>query len=90
MGAVKTLIFLQLVYITSCMDQLHITYEWKQLDYQFPTAEARQQALDSRNFIPENNIPMGIEVYEDRLFVTVPRWKYGVPASLNYINLKGM
>ncbi|KAG6456387.1 protein yellow [Manduca sexta] len=88
MRGLETLVILQLVYITSCMDQLHIVYEWKQLDYQFPSPEARQQALDSKSFVPENNIPMGLEVYEDRLFVTVPRWRYGVPASLNYINLK--
>lgn len=89
MGALKTLILLQLVYFCGCMDQLHIVYEWNQIDYEFPTPEARQQALDSKTFIPENNIPMGLEIYEDRLFITVPRWRAGVPASLNYINLKG-
>lgn len=70
------------------MDQLHILYEWKQLDYQFPSPEARQRALDSKQFIPENNIPMGLEIYGDRMFITVPRWRFGVPASLNYISLK--
>jgi hypothetical protein len=89
MGGMKALILLQLVYISSCMDQLHIMYEWKQIDYQFQTEEARQQALDSKTFIPENNMPMGVEVYGDRLFVTVPRWRDGVPSSLNYVNLNG-
>lgn len=90
MGGMQTLLILQLVYFSSCMDQLHIIYEWKQLDYQFPSPQARQEALDSKAFIPENNMPMGLEVYEDRLFVTVPHWKSGVPSSLNYINLKGI
>lgn len=89
MGGLKTLIVLQLVYISSCMDQLHIVYEWRQLDYQFPTPEARQQALDAKTFIPLNNMPTGLEIYGDRLFVTVPRWRNGVPSTLNYINLKG-
>lgn len=89
MGGIKTLIFLQLVYITTCMEQLDIIYEWTQLDFQFPTPEARQQAIDSGSFIPENNMPMGLEIFGDRLFITVPRWKSGVPASLNYVNLKG-
>lgn len=88
MGGIKTLIFLQLIYITTCMEQLDIIYEWSQLDFQFPTPEARQQAIDNRSFIPENNIPMGLEIFGDRLFVTVPRWRTGVPASLNYVNLK--
>ncbi|XP_072948953.1 protein yellow [Epargyreus clarus] len=87
MGGFKTLIILQLVYISTCMEQLDIVYEWNQLDFQFLTPEARQQALEAKTYIPENNIPMGLEVYEDRLFITVPRWRAGVPASLTYINL---
>lgn len=35
-----------------------------------------------RNFIPQNNLPLGIEVWRDRLFVSMPRWKQGVPATL--------
>lgn len=89
MGGTKTLVFLQLVYLTTCMEQLDIIYEWKQLDFQFLSPEARQQALDTRAFIPENNIPMGLEIYGDKLFITVPRWRSGVPASLTYVNLKG-
>ncbi|CAH2048258.1 unnamed protein product, partial [Iphiclides podalirius] len=84
----RLLIILQLVYITNCMDQLHIVYEWKQLDFQFPTPEDRQQAVESGAFVPENCMPMGVEVYDGRLFITVPRWRSGVPASLAYINLK--
>lgn len=87
MGTLKSLIIFHLIYITSCMDQLSITYQWSQLDYQFPSEEARQQAIDSKTFIPENNIPMGLEVYGDRLFITVPRWRSGVPSSLNYVDM---
>lgn len=89
MGGLKTLILLHLVYFCVCMDQLHIVYEWRQLDFEFPSSSARNQAIEAKTFIPENNIPMGLEIYEDRLFITVPRWKSGVAASLNYINLKG-
>ncbi|GBP36654.1 Protein yellow [Eumeta japonica] len=83
----RLLIFVNLILLSRCMDQLHIAYEWKQMDYQFPTPEIRQQARDSKEFIPENNIPMGLERYGDRLFITVPRWRSGVPASLTYVNL---
>ncbi|KAH8406403.1 hypothetical protein KR222_000114, partial [Zaprionus bogoriensis] len=34
------------------------------------------------DFIPKNNLPLGIDVYRNRLFITTPRWKDGVPASL--------
>ncbi|CAH4028629.1 unnamed protein product [Pieris brassicae] len=82
-----SLVILQVAYIGTCMEQLDILYEWKQLDYQWPSEEARNTALASRAFIPGNGMPMGIERHRDRLFITVPRWRHGVPASLTYINL---
>ncbi|XP_053968257.1 protein yellow-like [Anastrepha ludens] len=39
----------------------------------------------SSDFVPENSLPLGIDVYGQRIFVTTPRWKDGVPASLSYL-----
>jgi hypothetical protein len=74
---------------TIAMDNLRVAYQWQELDFEYPSESARQAALESQEFIPENNLPLGLEVYGDRLFVTVPRWKPGVAASLNYIKLSG-
>lgn len=41
-------------------------------------------------YIPQNNLPEGISRYKDRIFVTVPRIKCGVPSTLNYFNLKSL
>ncbi|XP_013193426.1 protein yellow [Amyelois transitella] len=87
MRVFASLIVFHLASTIFCMDQLNIRFEWKQLDYQFPTPEARDQAIAARTFIPVNNIPMGLEIYQEKLFITVPRWRNGVPASLNYINI---
>nr|XP_046492986.1 protein yellow-like [Neodiprion pinetum] len=62
-------------------------YTWKQLDFQFPTSNAREAAIASGDFVQINNLPVGIEIWKDKLFVTVPRWKKGVPSNLNYISL---
>ncbi|CAH0602393.1 unnamed protein product [Chrysodeixis includens] len=40
-----------------------------------------------RFFIQYNNVPMGAEKVGNRLFVTIPRRRYGIPATLNYIDL---
>lgn len=69
------------------MDNLRVAFEWKQVDFEYPSNEARQEAIDNRDFVPENNLPLGLEVYGDRLFITLPRWKSGVAASLTYIKL---
>ena len=70
-------------------DNLKVAYQWKQVDYEFTDAAARKQAIESKEFIPENVIPVGLEVYKNRLFITLPRWKTGVPATLTYIDLNG-
>ncbi|KAL1494154.1 hypothetical protein ABEB36_009798 [Hypothenemus hampei] len=35
----------------------------------------------------ENNIPMGANVWKDKLFITIPRRRLGVPSTLNYVSL---
>ncbi|XP_018561103.1 protein yellow [Anoplophora glabripennis] len=69
------------------MDNLKVAYQWKMLDYVYPTETERQEALQSRRFFPEHNIPTGLEVFEDRLFVAIPRLRRGVAASLAYLNI---
>jgi dopachrome tautomerase len=38
-------------------------------------------------YIPENNLPMGVSHHQGRLFITMPRRRPGVPATLNVINI---
>lgn len=60
----------------------NIVYEWRQLDFEYPTFSQRQQAILSGDFIPSNNLPLGVDRWRNRLFITMPRWRNGVPASL--------
>ncbi|XP_030566601.1 protein yellow isoform X1 [Drosophila novamexicana] len=59
-----------------------IVHEWKYLDFEYPTFVERQLAIKNGDFVPRNNLPLGIDIYGSRLFITTPRWKDGVPASL--------
>lgn len=59
-----------------------VVYEWRQLDFEYPTFLDRQRAILSGEFVPSNNLPLGVDRWRNRLFVTMPRWKNGVPASL--------
>jgi hypothetical protein len=70
-------------------DNLRVAYQWKQMDFEFPNIDERQAAITNLTFVSENVIPVGLEVYKNRLFITLPRWKKGVPASLAYIDLNG-
>lgn len=80
-------LFVTLLSTGLCMDNLRVAFQWRILDFDYPSEEIRSQAIQRKEFIPENNLPLGLEVYKDRVFVTVPRWKAGVAASLAYINL---
>lgn len=62
-------------------------FHWKQIDYAFPDENTRKAAIEAGEFVQENNLPLGLEVWNDKLFITVPRWKSGIPSSLNYVKL---
>nr|ADX87358.1 yellow-h3 [Heliconius melpomene] len=58
-------------------------YRWKQIDYVFPSPQSRRLAIQNGEFNQINVIPLGIERWQDRVFVSTPRWKKGVPATLS-------
>lgn len=60
-------------------------YRWKQIDYQYPNEQQRNQAIDNGEFNQTNVIPLGIERWKDRVFISTPRWKKGVPATLSTV-----
>lgn len=52
-------------------------FSWQVLDWAYPDPMSRAAALESGDYMPENGLPVGIEVWNNKLFVTVPRWKDG-------------
>lgn len=65
---------------------LRVAFQWKQLDYEWPSNETKQLFPGYKQ---EDNLPLGLEVTHNRIFVTVPRWRLGVVASLNYFYING-
>lgn len=72
---------------TKNRNPFEIIYQWQILDFQYPSNAQRERAIISGDFVPENNLPLGVDSSGDRLFVTLPRWKNGVPASLVWLPL---
>lgn len=62
-----------------------VVYQWNILEYEWPNDTLKQQEIDNKNYIPENNSPNGIKVYKKNVYVTVPRLYPGVPSTLNVI-----
>ncbi|NP_001154989.1 yellow-b isoform X1 [Nasonia vitripennis] len=78
------LLFVATVSGAAAIDHLHVKYQWKQIDYDWPNEETKRLFPKYKQ---EDNLPLGLEVAGDRLFITVPRWRQGVVASLNYIKI---
>ncbi|XP_023305007.2 protein yellow [Lucilia cuprina] len=82
-----------LLAVVCCVNYAYATYKlqerysWNQLDFAFPNDQLKQQAIASGDYIPQNALPVGVEHWGNRLFVTVPRWRDGIPATLTYINM---
>lgn len=51
------------------------------------TNEENNEAPPNVNYKFENNIPMGANLWRNKLFITVPRRRGGVPSSLNYVDM---
>jgi hypothetical protein len=69
-----------LVLLAGCASstvKLQERYNWRQLDWVFPNQQTRDRAIASGDFIPTNGLPVGIERWQNKLFVTVPRWRNG-------------
>lgn len=54
--------------------KLQEKFAWKQLLFDWPTPEAEQEAIQTGRYVPQNNLPLGVEKWQNKLFVTVPRW----------------
>lgn len=52
-------------------------FVWKTLDFAYPDQRSRELAIRNGEFVPENSLPVGIEIWRNKLFVTVPRWRDG-------------
>ncbi|KAJ8665213.1 hypothetical protein QAD02_006875 [Eretmocerus hayati] len=59
-----------------------VIYEWKYINFTWPSSEEYQDAIANRSYIKENNAISGIKIWNESIYLTIPRWKPGVPATL--------
>ncbi|XP_049840584.1 protein yellow-like [Schistocerca gregaria] len=62
-------------------------FAWKESAFAWPDEASQQRAVDAGSYVVGNNLPLGLARWRDKMFVTVPRWRHGVAATLNYFNL---
>lgn len=53
--------------------KLDEVFAWQELDFAWPSESAKQDAVNSKRYIDKNNLPLGLDIWRDKLFITVPR-----------------
>ncbi|XP_013138187.1 PREDICTED: protein yellow-like [Papilio polytes] len=79
---------------------LQEVFKWKQMTYDFNghiyesssdselQTQKQNNVADAEKFFTQyNNVPIGMEVFGNRVFVTVPRRRHGIPSTLNYVKI---
>ena len=70
----KLIVFIAFaLFVTTFAKKLEEKYMWKELDFAWPSDEVKQEAIKSGRYVESHNLPLGLEVWKDKMFITVPR-----------------
>uniref|UniRef100_A0A1Y9HAK8 Yellow protein n=1 Tax=Anopheles farauti TaxID=69004 RepID=A0A1Y9HAK8_9DIPT len=88
---------LALLVLGACGTEFEKVFEWKQMAYaDLPDTSKGADAIlfsralggmENETFQAYNNLPMGATHHNNRIFITIPRRRPGIPATLNVIDL---
>ncbi|CAG7824974.1 unnamed protein product [Allacma fusca] len=68
-----------------------VFYGWNQVDFNFQdSSTTREDMIQSKKFIQENNIITALKISGSRMFLSTPRYKPGVPSTLNFVPYNGI
>nr|CAD7586632.1 unnamed protein product [Timema genevievae] len=92
MSPPEMLVVLLLFHCALGIQKLDLLYQWKGVDFVFPSKTTKEAMLRSGYYIQDNPIPLDVDVWnqdgEEKVFVTLPRFKPGTPATLTTISTK--
>ncbi|KZC05724.1 PREDICTED: protein yellow [Dufourea novaeangliae] len=71
-----------LVVTTVSHKPFQVIFQWNTLDVVWPSEEEQQYALTHGDYIPANNFIAGIKLWKGKMYLTLPRWRDGVPVTL--------
>lgn len=69
--------------------QFRVIMEWKTFNFSWTNAKMYQDALQAQTYIPKNCLIAGINYRNGYYYLTLPRMKAGIPATLTKIPVNG-
>ncbi|XP_034247848.1 protein yellow-like [Thrips palmi] len=71
---------------------MEVVAEWRTVDFVYPSRVVRESAILTGEFVPKNVVVLDVDAYGEgkhqRIFVTTPRLKPGVPATLSELSIE--
>lgn len=66
------LLVISFVLIVHC-DKLQEKYVWEEVDFAWRSPKHKQDAINAGKYIESHNLPLGVEVWKNKMFITIPR-----------------
>lgn len=70
--------------LTECLRDYDIYYQWKVVEFDLPS----NIKLNPLEYIQENNFISLMEIFENRMWITTPSYRQGVPVTLSTLPYK--
>lgn len=71
-----------LVAVTVCHEPFQVIFQWNTIDVVWPNEEERDYAVNHGDYVPANNFIAGIKFWKGKMYLSLPRWRDGVPVTL--------
>lgn len=71
--------------ISDAASNVDCVAEWVSVNYTWPSLQSYLEAVGNSSYVPANNIITGVKIWNSTIYVTVPRWRHGVPATLSTV-----
>lgn len=72
-GLVVTLATLSVANTLAPLADSSEVFSWKDVSYKWSSEEDKSNAIGNGDYVVENNLPLGLARWKNKLFVTVPR-----------------
>lgn len=68
--------------VVLCYQPFQVIFEWNSLEFDWQSKDEQKYAILRGDYIPANNFPSTVKFWKGKMYVTIPRWKEGVPITL--------
>ncbi|XP_060535472.1 protein yellow-like [Cylas formicarius] len=82
---------MKIIYLITCAalvsgaEKFKVVRQWTHLNYTWRSQAEYKDALKTGRYVPQNNAPVGIKIYGNTLYVSVPKYRKGVPVTLTTV-----